>query len=454
MKQKLAVLQKGIIKHLPTDKQEVFELLNDLDTLNEKYLEWVKNNVYFLFRIEHYGKFRLNSDYDELIKTEHKHILSPKRGNDKYVRLLETKLKKFNKLLPDKSYFNPKDRKPQKTPMFYVVMTYDPTKYSIDEAWTSVGKDTNRFRSALSKYFDCDVSICRTWENHKSGYPHINLVVYLSKSKCSVCNNPNLKIADRKDLTYYCDVCDDFYSVDNVTIQDHNISCFFHNSKWRISCKRDLEKYWDCGFIDIQALSLVKRYTLEDLPGSAEERHQEKSILSLSHLFKYLTKDLREDPDPKYVQLNALLWITRSRAFSLSGIFLKKIGYITMRDIINEFISPYIITQTKNVKIVFSGVFPGCVMSCCSKNGGSPPPNCPYYRWNDREVDICPYDDNRKGKPKNSLAYDSSSAGRKYCEWSILTDKQAKDLYNRGVDPGVSKVGGWVQYGYKMYSSV
>jgi len=330
-----------LLAPIKTSEREGFLLNCNLESLQREYLKWVKNNVFVGVQL----------DIDDLETGDHetklKFMLAPKRGNDKYARMLEARLREFNSTLPDTQFFNPKLRRTQTTPMFKVTMTYNPKKCSRYHAWKNIGHELNKFRSNLVKYFGCEISIIHTWENFKKpgspayGYPHINLIVMLDNKR---------------------------------------IKTFYHNGEWRISCKRDLEKYWH-SHMDVKAVSRVGSWNEEDQPENNE------SYISLAHNTKYITKDIRQSrPNDDYVLLNAILWCMRKRAYSFNGSFLARFNLACDRldnvEAISNFPELKLADNPRyNVKIALLGVFPGCIFKCIKRLRGKLPENCPYLRF-------------------------------------------------------------------------
>jgi len=325
------------------EEREGFLRASNLISLQENYLTWVKNNVFIGVDIDIHN---IKTGFRE---NKLKFMLAPKRGNDKYANMLTARMKGFNNTIPDKDLFDTRNkRKTCYTPMFKITGTYDPKHCSRYSAWDNVGHELNRLRSNLIKYFKCPVSIIHTWENFKKkkspayGYPHFNLIVMLGNNK--------------------------------------KVSTFNYKGEWRLSCKRDLEKYWH-SHMDIKAVSRIGMWDEEDQPENND------SYISLAHNLKYITKDLRESKaGSDYVLLNAILWCMRKRAFSFNGDFLKRFEEICVRLESVEANSNFPeLKMSENpdieVTIRLLGVFPGCIFKCIKRLRGKVPENCPYLRF-------------------------------------------------------------------------
>ena len=333
-----------LLAPMDSKTREGFLLTSNLESLQEEYLKWVKNDVFVGVRI----------DVDDLATGIHgtklRFMLAPKRGNGKYARMLKARMREFNDSLPETQFFNPRLRKTQTTPMFKVTMTYDPKRCSRYKAWLNIGHELNHFRSNLIKYFGCPVSIIHTWENFKrkralSGgksayaYPHVNLVVMLGDNK--------------------------------------QIKTFLHNGEWRLDCKKELEKYWH-STIDVKAVSSIGKFDEDDQPDNDD------SYISLAHNLKYITKDLRTCKEgDDYVLLNAILWAMRKRAYSFNGDFLERFESACRRLDVAEANSNFperLLAENPryNVKFSLLGVFPGCIFKCIKRLKGKLPEDCPY----------------------------------------------------------------------------
>lgn len=136
-----------------------------------------------------------------------------KRGNDVYSAKLRKRLNHLYNL-PQREFFNFKDRsRRHKTRSVFVTLTYR-RDLRLDEAWEDVGSDFNRWASAMRKAFG-KIGLIRCWEAQEDGFPHIHCILLFHETE---------------------------------------FETFFHNGVWRISSKRELEKYWDWGFSEMWAM--------------------------------------------------------------------------------------------------------------------------------------------------------------------------------------------------------
>lgn len=330
--------------HSPTLCERNLMVDLDLDALKQTYSKWVSNEA--LIGMTFNGGWAL--------------VPGVKRGDSLYSAKIHKRMVQFNDRLPKAQYFDPKDlsRRPKKSPMLYIVLTFDRSIPRWD-SW-KCGPHINRFRSNLIKHFGCKVSIIRVNEAQQDGQCHVNLVVQLAKP----------------------------------------LSVFYHNGKWRVRCKRGIEKYWPYGLMDVQAIAEIKPF--------GEIKEGEKSgpkdgKFSLSHIFKYCLKDMRAEKNrkanPRSLLQYALEWATRSRSYSLSGEFVKMVkGSFDNLDTLDQLHEDDLIKRKCNSnsedenKSKFEGVFPICARNCWKFNNG-PPQHCPYRKVNeDYPRDTCPMD--------------------------------------------------------------
>lgn len=230
----------------------------DLDAIINAFIYWSQFVEYLIFRKENIYTY----------EKEYKAVKAAKRGNDVYAWKLDKRLKYLYNL-PQIEFFNYKDRnKVQKTRGVFVTLTYARNE-RLDVLWEEIGKDFNRWKSAMSRKYG-KISIIRCWEAQQDGYPHIHCVLLFHETE---------------------------------------FETFFYNNKWRISVKREIEELWRWGFSDMFAL-----YSLG---------------AGIGYVLKYVTKVnnalLSERVDRKLVLSLALMWIFKKRAFSVSkdfGVFL------------------------------------------------------------------------------------------------------------------------------------
>ena len=123
--------------------------------------------------------------------------------------------------------------------------------------WKLISPDFNRFMARLRKRYGT-VNAIRIWETHKSGYPHVHVVLLFENTSWTT---------------------------------------FLYKGKYRLDRSSELKECWPYGFSDWQGV-----YDLEG---------------SLQHLKKYLTKLLQWESDHALLNL-AKLWIHKKRSFSVS----------------------------------------------------------------------------------------------------------------------------------------
>jgi len=225
-----------------------------IDRVIDEFVQWSQSPQYLIFRKENI----------HTRQKEYKAVKASKRGNDVYSWKLGKRLKRLYNL-PDVEFFNYKDRnKTQKTRAVFVTLTYARNE-TLATLWEQVGKDFNRWASAMRKRYG-GIKIIRCWEAQRDGYPHIHCVLLFEEAE---------------------------------------FKTFFYNKKWRLSEKRELETLWRWGFCDFFAL-----YSLG---------------AGVGYVLKYVTKVnnalLCEKPNRGLVLSLALMWVFRKRAFSVSRDF-------------------------------------------------------------------------------------------------------------------------------------
>jgi len=230
----------------------------DLDAIIDAFIYWSTFVEFMIFRRENIYTYE---------KT-YKAVKASKRGNDVYSWKLGKRLKHLYEL-PQIKFVNYKDRnKIQKTRAIFTTLTYARNE-RLDILWEEVGKDFNRWISAMRRRYG-QISIIRCWEAQQDGYPHIHCVLLFHETE---------------------------------------FETFYYNNKWRLSDKRDIESLWSYGFSDMFALYSIGA--------------------GVGYVLKYVTKVnnalLSEKIDRKFVLSLALMWIFKKRTFSVSkdfGLFL------------------------------------------------------------------------------------------------------------------------------------
>lgn len=102
-----------------------------------------------------------------------------KRGNDVFARRLDSRL---GFLKADDSFFDPTSKKPLKTRLLWVTLTYDPSRRSLHDAWENIGDDFNLWIQNLrNKYGRISyVSFIQAFPGvggEAFGYPHFHVIM-------------------------------------------------------------------------------------------------------------------------------------------------------------------------------------------------------------------------------------------------------------------------------------
>lgn len=136
-----------------------------LETIREKYVEWVNDARYLIL-----ARFNRRT-------MEHKHfaVLCSKRGNAIYKQRILRRFSRLHRKLKKVQFFNPRSHSRQSTCALWITLTYDVNLRSFDEAWQTISLDFNRFRARLQKLYG-NLSIIRVYESTKKGYPHVHLI--------------------------------------------------------------------------------------------------------------------------------------------------------------------------------------------------------------------------------------------------------------------------------------
>jgi len=217
-----------------------------------------------------------------------------KRGNDVYQRRIQTRLKWLNRetqiygrpnMNPKMEFFNSHSfqvGKVVKTSLLWITLTWNPKKGDRIFAWENLGKDFNRFVSALKSRYG-KICYLRVWESYDSGFPHVHAVMVFKEHEFTVF--PHYEAKEGR-LTF------------------------------RISEKNEISELWH-SFVDIQAISSLRAVF------SYLKKHQEKVILGLSGSIQE-GEDLKigfDLADVKGLRTLFLCWLFRKRSFSVSGDF-------------------------------------------------------------------------------------------------------------------------------------
>ena len=249
-----------------------------------------------------------------------------KRGNDVYERRVKARLGWLDREIEDKKFFEIRDFQVDKvvhTSLLWVTLTWDSKHEKLINAWESVGKEYNRFISALRRKYG-KISVLRVWEAYESGYPHIHAVMLFHDAKFKVF--PHYSQNERK-LTF------------------------------RIDEKDAIADFWH-SHVDIQAISSLRNVF------TYLKKHQEKIILGLSGAIQEGEGELTSGFDLeniKGLRTLFLCWIFRKRSFSVSGDFRE-----VLSDLISHLHNSNMDMQVdlegsmvKEWEYVFLGVFTG-----------------------------------------------------------------------------------------------
>lgn len=245
-----------------------------LNQLVDLFKEWRDNSEYFIIKsyVNNYqNTLIVNNEQDPPIPYQvpiYRFCKCAKRGNDVYQFLVNRKLQHFKKL--PKKYFFLNGASDKKTPALFLTLTYDQKLFSLRESWKRVGKDWNNFITKLRKKYG-KIDTIRTWEAHKSGYPHIHATLIFS---------------------------------------DHKFVCFeTKNNKGRL--KYGIPKKDNDFFHEIWHSKIVEVEGLQSL-------HH-----GVSETLKYITKTFN---NKKGDLTQALCWMYRKQAYSVSKDFLRVCG--------------------------------------------------------------------------------------------------------------------------------
>lgn len=287
-------------------KPSFVSLFNELGLLNERGLPrlnlarfYFRNgidldvlvNLYRYWRdYSEYGLIRASWFEDYQIKHKWIAVKCSKRGNDVYQRRVRQRLGWMDRLpkkLLNLTFFSDKDVENGSayTSMVFFTLTYDSKRCSRVEAWENIGREYDNWIRGLRSRFG-KISVFRTWQAFKNGYPHIHGILLFHEKK--------FKIA--------------FVQVDEFNGKIYKI--------YRIAEKEEFAKGWH-SFVDVCGVSNLKG--------------------ALKYAKRYITKK-NDDPDPDQSTLDkfiramqygggyndldmALMWLFRKRSFAVSGDF-------------------------------------------------------------------------------------------------------------------------------------
>jgi len=189
-----------------------------------------------------------------------------KRGNDVYKKRVRDKFKFFDQL-PNVVFFNEEWGR-KTSPMLFVTLTVDPSRYTLKEAWESISQEFNRFETLLKQKYGHFVKF-RVWESHKNGYPHIHVCYYF--------------------LNHWFMLFEHWSEADSASEPKRT---------WRCSNKvrESIKKMWSMGWnVDIQGV--------------------QDTLKAMSEVQKYVTKSIWSEKADK---TNAMLTLFRKQSYHIS----------------------------------------------------------------------------------------------------------------------------------------
>lgn len=267
---------------------------------SEYYTKWVSENDYLVFQ-----------DQDGRIFS----VIASKRGNDVYIKKIDEKFKIFkNKKLASGISLYDKIEEID-TDLLFITLTESTRKNSVDEAWKSIGKKLNLFLSKLIKKYG-RVVFFRSFESHKSGYPHIHVLIKFLDYRFNVIKHIGTKDGEKS------------WRLKNEIFVNK------FQSKNKRKYKKELEKKtvrqvmkncWNYGYLDVKGCTSVKE--------------------ALGYVGKYVLKSAVGDPKENLTL--ALNWYFGKRAFSVSKNFFS----VLIKEMCNS-------NQITNSNYTFLGVLP------------------------------------------------------------------------------------------------
>jgi len=186
-----------------------------LDYIVSKYVEWRDYDEFIPFQC--FKEFNGKYGYMYLI------VKSCKRGNDVYVKKLKRKVKRISKAVG--FYFKHWHKY---TNALFITLTFDPKKFSLDDAWKNLGKRINLFIAKLRQRYG-NISCVRTYEAHLNGYPHVCLIVIFKNRRFKVFSHNEFDKESGRWVVRY-----------------------------RVYKKPEIADFWSYGFVDIQGIMSIK----------------------------------------------------------------------------------------------------------------------------------------------------------------------------------------------------
>jgi len=249
----------GYLKELA--QREIY----DPNDICSHYKLWVTEDRYMVLAHERESWLSSPQDFEYIA------VKCSKRGNDVYVRRVESRFEGISCRSPDLLVdFNKNPR----ASILDFTFTYDTKRCSFSEAWQNIGVEFNRCMANFRKQYG-EISIARTWESFENGYPHIHAILIFQDHEFKV-----------------------FPSYEGMADSPRRV--------WLVESKADMEKYWH-SFIKVKAV-----YSLRG---------------GLKYLAKYISKCAAYDSEDKKAVLTlAMCWVFRKKAFYVSGQFRKALS--------------------------------------------------------------------------------------------------------------------------------
>lgn len=129
----------------------------DLKRIVFNYQAWVSENTWAVF----------NDNGGQVHQ-----FLSPKRGNEPYMRRVDRGFYGLNDLINTVSYC------PEYTGLLFVTLTMDPAKILRPDSWHKIGQFYNSFITNMRKTFKTAFHPIRCFETQRNGYPHIHALIW------------------------------------------------------------------------------------------------------------------------------------------------------------------------------------------------------------------------------------------------------------------------------------
>ena len=233
------------------------------------YVDWVKQAVLLMFRVTKGDQVKFS------VKR------AAKRGDKQYRKQVKDRMDPVFKAASNLPlFFNRKSRKVNgHTNALYVTGTI-PMDRDLEGAWRrKMPYHFNLFMTRLRREYGRCWIVWRTWEAHKSGYPHFHAVLFFP---------------------------------------DREFTCFRLNNKWRVHDRTLIRSFWGSkynhsskvfeGLLDGGAMYNMDIQAMDSLDGG------------LKYIGKYITKATKfnDSSDSKSVLTLALMWRFKKRAYSTS----------------------------------------------------------------------------------------------------------------------------------------